>query len=117
VVIDEISDFLATKQKEAMKADLQFLRVLGQVCQDQDLMFVGSMQEDVFTSPKFKNVASELGRIGERFQYIIIHKEDIKKVISNRIVSKTNEQCHKLEEKLSPFAEKIENQLIRLFLF
>ena len=58
VVIDEISDFLATKQKEAMKADLQFLRVIGQVCQDQDLMFVGSMQEDVFTSPKFKNVAS-----------------------------------------------------------
>ncbi len=109
VVIDEISDFLATKQKEAMKADLQFLRVLGQVCQDQDLMFVGSMQEDVFTSPKFKNVASELGRIGERFQYIIIHKEDIKKVISNRIVSKTNEQRHKLEEKLSPFAEKIED--------
>ena len=72
-------------------------------------MFVGSMQEDIFTSPKFKNVASELGRIGERFQYIIIHKEDIKKVISNRIVSKTNEQRHKLEEKLSPFAEKIEN--------
>ena len=109
MVIDEISDFLATKQKEAMKADLQFLRVIGQVCQDQDLMFVGSMQEDVFTSPKFKNVASELGRIGERFQYIIIHKEDIKKVISNRIVSKTNEQRHKLEEKLSPFAEKIED--------
>jgi hypothetical protein len=36
-----------------MKADLQFLRVIGQVCQDQDLMFVGSMQEDVFTSSKF----------------------------------------------------------------
>ena len=109
VVIDEISDFLATKQKESMKADLQFLRVIGQVCQDQDLMFVGSMQEDVFTSPKFKNVASELGRIGERFQNIIIHKEDIKKVISSRIVSKTNEQRHKLEAKLSPFADKIDD--------
>jgi len=109
VVIDEISDFLATKQKEAMKADLQFLRVIGQVCQDQDLMFVGSMQEDVFTSPKFKNVASELGRIGERFQNIIIHKEDIKKVISSRIVSKTNEQRHKLEVKFSPFADKIDD--------
>jgi hypothetical protein len=54
-------------------------------------------------------VASEIGRIGERFQNIIIHKEDIKKVISNRIVPKTNEQKHTLENKLSPFAEKIDN--------
>ncbi|MBF0225032.1 MAG: hypothetical protein HQK76_06210 [Desulfobacterales bacterium] len=109
IIIDEISDFLATKQKEAMKADLQFLRVIGQVCQDQDLMFVGSMQEDVFTSSKFKDVASELGRIGERFQNIIIHKEDIKKVISERIVPKTSEQRHKLETKLSLYAEKIDD--------
>lgn len=109
VIIDEISDFLATKQKEAMKADLQFLRVIGQVCQDQDLMFVGSMQEDVFTSSKFKDVASEIGRIGERFQSIIIHKEDIKKVIANRIVTKSNEQRHKLEDKLSPYADKIDD--------
>lgn len=107
VIIDEISDFLSSKQQQEMKADLQFLRVLGQVCQDQDLMFVGSMQEDVFTSNKFKNVASELGRIGERFQNIIIHKEDIKKVIVNRIVAKNKKQRHKLETKLAPYAEKI----------
>jgi hypothetical protein len=108
IVIDEISDFLSAKQKEGMKSDLQFLRVLGQVCQDQDFMFIGSMQEDVFTSPKFKDVASEIGRIGERFQNIIIHKEDIKKVISERIVPKSTSQKHQLEKRLSPFAEKIE---------
>lgn len=109
VIIDEISDFLSSKQQQEMKADLQFLRVIGQVCQDQDLMFVGSMQEDVFTSNKFKNVASELGRIGERFQNIIIHKEDIKKVIANRIVSKNQEQRHNLEQKFIPYAEKIDD--------
>ncbi|MDR4504923.1 MAG: DUF6079 family protein [Candidatus Scalindua sp.] len=109
VVIDEISDFLDTKQKADMKADLQFLRVIGQVCQDQDMMFVGSMQEDVFTSPKFKDIAGEIGRIQERFQNIIIHKEDIKKVISERIVPKTSEQKHTLENRFKPFAEKIED--------
>ncbi len=109
VVIDEISDFLATKQKQDMKADLQFLRVIGQVCQDQDFMFVGSMQEDVFTSLKFKDVAAEIGRVGERFQNIIIHKEDVKKVISERIVPKSNEQKHTLEDKFKPFAEKIDD--------
>lgn len=108
VVIDEISDFLTSRQKEAMKADLQFLRVVGQVCQDQDIMFIGSMQEDVFSSPKFKDVASELGRIGERFQNIIIHREDIKRVISQRIVPKNPAQRHKLETLFSPFADKIE---------
>jgi len=108
VIIDEVSDFLSGKQKQDMKADLQFLRVLGQVCQDQDFMFIGSMQEDVFTSPKFKDVATEIGRVSERFQNIIIHKEDVKKVISMRIVPKTAEQRHRLEKKMSIFADKIE---------
>jgi len=109
VVIDEISDFLASKQIPDMRADLQFLRVLGQVCQDQDVMFIGSMQEDVFTSPKFKNVAAAIGRVEERFQYIIIHKEDIQKVLSQRIVSKTDEQKHKIEKLFEPYSAKIED--------
>ncbi|NLE00367.1 MAG: BREX-3 system P-loop-containing protein BrxF [Fibrobacter sp.] len=109
VVIDEISDFLASKQIPEMRADLQFLRVLGQVCQDQDIMFMGSMQEDVFTSPKFKNVAEAIGRVEERFQYIIIHKEDIKKVLSQRIVSKNEQQRCALENLFRPFAAKIDD--------
>ncbi|MDM8535427.1 DUF6079 family protein [Desulfobacterales bacterium HSG17] len=109
VIMDEISDFLLSKQKEEMKSGLQFLRLIGQVCQAQDIMFVGSMQEDVFTGSKFKDVAAEIGRIGERFQNIIIHKEDIKKVISTRLVPKTSEQQHKLEQKFSPYLEKIDD--------
>jgi len=97
VVIDEISDFLAAKPKEPMKSDLQFLRVLGQICQDQDIMFLGSMQEDVFTSNKFKDVGNEISRISERFRTIIIHREDIKRVISNRIVRKSPQQRDSLE--------------------
>lgn len=110
VVIDEVSDFLASKKQEQMKADLQFLRVIGQVCMDtdQDIMFIGSMQEDIFSSPKFKNVAAEFSRVAERFIPVIIHREDIQKVISSRIVPKTREQKHQLESKLKPYAEKID---------
>lgn len=110
VVIDEVSDFLASKQQQQMKADLQFLRVIGQVCMDpdQDIMFIGSMQEDIFTSPKFKNVASEFSRVAERFTPIIIHREDVQKVISSRIVPKSREQKHTLESKMEPFAKKID---------
>ncbi|MFW9940470.1 MAG: BREX-3 system P-loop-containing protein BrxF [Candidatus Thorarchaeota archaeon] len=109
VVVDEISDFLSAKQKESMKSDLQFLRVIGQVCQDQDMMFIGSMQEDVFSSHKFKDVAGEIGRISERFQSIIIHQKDIRRVISERIVPKNQKQRHALEKKFEPFSEKIED--------
>ncbi|MBD3340093.1 MAG: BREX-3 system P-loop-containing protein BrxF [Candidatus Lokiarchaeota archaeon] len=109
VVIDEISDFLTQKQPDLMNRDIQFLRIIGQVCQSEDLMFIGSMQEDVFTSPKFKNIAAGFARVEERFLNIFIHKEDIKKVISQRIVPKTAEQYHDLEKKLKDFAEKIDD--------
>jgi hypothetical protein len=110
VVIDEVSDFLASKQQPQMKADIQFLRVVGQVCMDpdQDIMFIGSMQEDIFSSPKFKNVSAEFSRAAERFTPIIIHREDVQKVIASRIVPKTKEQKHLLESKLDPFAQKID---------
>lgn len=108
VVVDEISDFLTQKDPQLMNRDIQFLRVIGQVCQSEDLMFVGSMQEDVFSSPRFRNIAGGLARVEERFLPIIIHKEDIKKVISQRIVPKTHEQHHQLETMLKSFAEKIE---------
>lgn len=114
VVIDEISDFLTQKQPDLMNRDIQFLRVIGQVCQSEDLMFIGSMQEDVFTSPKFKNIAAGLARVEERFQNIIIHKEDIKKVIASRIVPKTSQQRHLLEGKLKGFAEHIEDVSIHI---
>ncbi|MCF7815394.1 MAG: DUF6079 family protein, partial [Candidatus Cloacimonetes bacterium] len=109
VVIDEVSDFLMSKQKASMKSDLQFIRVLGQISQDQDFVFIGSMQEDIFSSPRFKDLAMEVGRVGERFQHIIIHKEDVRRVISNRIVPKNEKQRHVLEDHLSKFAEKIES--------
>lgn len=106
--MDEISDFLAQKESYLINRDFQFLRVVAQLCQDQDLMIVTSMQEDIYISPKFKDIAAQEARISERFQNIIIHKEAVKQVIARRIVPKTANQRAELEMKLKPFAEKIE---------
>ena len=38
VVVDEVSDFIDGKQSHQIKRDFQFLRVVAQVCQDQDLL-------------------------------------------------------------------------------
>jgi len=107
VVIDEVSDFLSQKQLHEINRDLQFLRVVAQVCQDTDLLLVTSMQEDVYSSPKFKHIAEQETRISERFQNIQIHRENVKQVIAQRIVPKDSKQRTELSIKLKPYSEKI----------
>jgi len=109
VVVDEVSDFLQAKQSFQIKRDFQFLRVVAQVCQDQDLLLAISMQEDIYSSPKLKEITGDEARISERFQNIVIRRESVKKVISQRIVPKTKEQKIKIENKLKPFIDKIED--------
>ncbi len=109
VVVDEVSDFLQAKQSFQIKRDFQFLRVVAQVCQDQDLLLAISMQEDIYSSPKLKDIAGDEARISERFQNIIIRREAVKKVISQRIVPKTKEQEIEIANKLKPFINKIED--------
>jgi energy-coupling factor transporter ATP-binding protein EcfA2 len=97
VVVDEISDFLKQKTKEKITRDVQFLRVLGQTAQENDFMFIGAMQEHIFTNPKYVDEAENFGRVSERFQIITIKRDDIKKVIANRVLNKTREQRIELE--------------------
>ena len=109
VVADEVSDFLQTKVTRNIKKDFQFLRVVAQVCQDQDMLLAISMQEDIYSSPKLAYIASDEDRISQRFQNITIRREAVKKVIAERIVPKTAEQKIQIAEKLKPFINKIED--------
>jgi len=109
VVIDEVSDFLDTKPQHEMKRDFQFLRAMAQVCQSQDFLLVTSMQEDIYSSERFRHIAAQAGRIDQRFQNITIHRETIHQVISQRIVPKSANQKAEIESKLKPYAEKIED--------
>lgn len=109
VIVDEVSDFIQTKVSNEIKRDFQFLRVVAQVCPEQDLMFVTSMQEDIYSSPKLQNIAADEERISQRFQNIIIRKEAVRQVIAQRIVPKTSQQKAELEQKLKPYTEKIED--------
>jgi hypothetical protein len=97
VITDEISDFLKQKTKENINRDVQFLRVLGQTAQACDFTFIGAMQEHIFSNPKYVDEAESIGRVAERFQIITIKREDIKRVISQRVLHKTTEQRIKLE--------------------
>lgn len=103
VIIDEISDFLKQKTRNEITRDIQFLRILGQVSQTTDFMFIGSMQENVFTNHKYVDEAEDFGRVSERFDIVTISKEDIKAVLSKRILNKSTEQYHEIDTLLDEY--------------
>jgi len=109
VIIDEVSDFVQSKAQHEIKRDFQFLRIVAQVCQVEDMLFVTSMQEDIYSSPKLQNIAADEEHVSQRFQNLIIRKEAVSEVIAQRIVPKTSQQKAELNQKLKPYIEKIED--------
>ncbi|HHD15768.1 MAG TPA: hypothetical protein ENK47_03585 [Euryarchaeota archaeon] len=103
VIIDEISDFLKQKNQTQKERDNQFLRILGQVSQTTDFLFIGSMQENVFTSDKYIDNAESFGRVSQRFEIITISSEDIKRVISQRVLKKDRSQFSNINKLLDDY--------------
>ncbi len=117
VIIDEISDFLKTKlSKELKYADIQFMRVLAQASNSMDFIFMGSMQENIFSSNEFVEEAEGFGRTSERYKIITISKEDIKNVLSKRALKKDISQVEDLKNLLDKYGQQIpqvQNKLIQ----
>ena len=121
VIFDEASDFLKQKTKEKINRDMQFLRVLGQMAQACDFTFIGAMQEHIFSNHKYVDEAESFGRVAERFQVITIKREDIKRVISRRVLAKSPEQRLQLEKlfadytRVYPYLQANLDEYIELF--
>jgi hypothetical protein len=92
VIVDEISDFLKQKSKEEMSYDLALLRELGEVSQDSDFLYIGAMQEHVFTNPKYVDQAESIARINQRYVTVTITKDDVSQVLTNRVLNKDADQ-------------------------
>lgn len=105
VIIDEISDFLKQKSQTQKETDNQFLRILGQVSQSTDFLFIGSMQETVFSSEKYIDDSESFGRVSERFEVITFSREDIKSVISKRVLKKTLSQYAEIDKLLTEYKQ------------
>lgn len=114
VIVDEISDFLKQKTKEKIAQDVQFLRVLGQKAQTSDFMFIGAMQEHIFSNPRYVDEAESFGRVSERFQIITITREDIKRVVAQRVLNKSAEQKLELRELFEDYLKYFPNLRAKL---
>src|ERR1700733_4116434 len=121
LVVDELLDYLRSRKQHDLILDLGFLREIGEVCKLIRLRFIAGLQESLFDNPKFQFVAESLRRVQARFEQVRIVRQDVAYVVSERLLTKNDEQRAKIREHLQKFtplyggmAERLE-EFVRLF--
>jgi len=104
LVVDELLDYLRTRKDQELILDLSFLREIGEVCKDLRFRFIAGVQEAIFDSPRFSFVADSIRRVKDRFEQILIVRNDVKFVVAERLLKKTAEQQVRIRDYLTPFA-------------
>src|SRR2546428_8961039 len=105
LVVDELLDYLRTRKDQELILDLNFLREIGEVCKDLRFRFIAGVQEAIFDSPRFAFVADSIRRVKDRFEQVLIARQDVKFVVAERLLKKTGEQQARIQDYLTPFAK------------
>lgn len=105
LVVDELLDYLRTRKDQELILDLNFLREIGEVCKDLRFRFIAGVQEAIFDSPRFAFVSDSIRRVKDRFEQLLIARNDVKFVVAERLLKKTADQQAKVREYLTPFAK------------
>lgn len=105
LVVDELLDYLRSRKDQELILDLNFLREVGEVCKDLRFRFMAGVQEAIFDSPRFTFVSDSLHRVKDRFEQILIARNDVKFVVAERLLKKTTEQQANIRAYLMPFAK------------
>ena len=114
LVLDELLDFLRTREERQLILDLSFLRELGEVAALTPFRFIGGVQETLFDNPRFSFVAQQLRRVRDRFEQIRIVREDIAYVVSERLLRKTDQQLAWITEHLRAYTPLYQGMAERL---
>jgi hypothetical protein len=67
LVVDELLDYLRSRNDHDLILDLSFLREIGEVSKHLRFRFVAGVQEAIFDSTRFQHVADSLRRVQDRF--------------------------------------------------
>lgn len=114
VVVDELLEYLRSRKDQELILDLNFLREIGEVCKNTRFRFIAGIQETVFDNPRFEFVASSLRRVKDRFEQLLITREDIKYVIAERLLKKNESQRTQIKNYLHSFSSLYGNFIERL---
>lgn len=105
LVVDELLDYLRTRKDQELVLDLNFLREVGEVCKDLRFRFIAGVQEAIFDSQRFSFVSDSVRRVRDRFEQVLIARNDVKFVVAERLLKKTGEQQTRIREYLTPFGK------------
>ena len=114
LIVDELLDYLRSRNEQQIILDLGFLRELGEVSKSTPFRFIGGLQEALFDNVKFSFVSDQLRRVRDRFEQVRIVREDIAFVVSNRLLKKNDEQIAKITEHLRKFTRLYKNMAERI---
>ncbi len=121
MVVDELLDYLRSRNDQDLVLDLNFLREVGEVCDDLKFRFIAGLQEALFDNPRFQFVAESVRRVKARFEQLRIVREDVAFVVSERLLKKDAKQQARIREHLEQFtplydsmAERLD-EFVRLF--
>ena len=119
--VDELLDYLKSRDDQALILDLNFLREVGEVCKLVRFRFLAGLQESLFDNPRFQHVADSVNRVRDRFEQLRIVRQDVAFVVSERLLTKNAQQKGWIREHLlrfTPLYEKMAEQIedfVRLF--
>lgn len=114
LVVDEFLEFLRSRKGGDLVYDLSFLREIGEICKNTRFRFIAGVQEAIFDSAKFEFVADSLRRVKDRFTQLLLAQQDLKFVISERLLKKSADQQHKIREYLANFSKYYTNMNERM---
>ncbi len=114
VVVDELLDYLRSRGDQQLILDLNFLREVGEVCKDLKFRFMAGVQEAIFDSARFAFVSESVRRVKDRFEQALIARNDVKFVVSQRLLGKTPEQLAQVKGLLGPYTKFYSNMNERL---
>ena len=114
LVVDELLEYLRNRRDHELVQDLTFLREIGEVSKELRFRFITGVQEAIFDSPRFAFAADSLKRVSERFETVLIARDDVKFVIAERLLKKSKEQLDLIRTYLTPYAKYYDRMLERM---
>lgn len=113
-VVDELLDYLDSRKDQQVVQDLSFMREIGESCKNLRFRYMAGIQEAIFDSHRFQFISDRIRRVKDRFEQVFIARNDIKYVVSQRLLKKTADQQANIREYLIPFAKFYSNMNERL---
>lgn len=104
IVIDELLEYLRSRNAMEVNGDLMTLRQMGEMCDGSRFKVIYGVQEQLYRDPMLAPAADTLNKVQARFDEVLITKEDVAFVVKNRLLKKTPEQKQRIRDHLNKFS-------------